>query len=69
MPTSTREDLRAEAVDGTVRSDAMPLGAAVVDAGDDAEIATVDNLSSFPLSIGPYGVRFLVLQRPAPVEG
>ena len=61
-------NLSTEAVDGTVRSDAMPLGAAVIDAGDDAEIATVDNLSSFPLSIGPYGVRFLVLRRPAPAE-
>ncbi|WP_426625221.1 maltose alpha-D-glucosyltransferase [Leifsonia sp. McL0607] len=59
-------NLSAEAMDGTVRSDAMPLGAAVVDAGDDTEIATVDNLSSFPLSIGPYGVRFLILRRPAP---
>lgn len=61
-------NMSAETVDGTVRSDALPLGSAVVDAGDDTEIATVDNLSSFPLRIGPYGVRFLVLRRPAPAE-
>ncbi|WP_434318461.1 maltose alpha-D-glucosyltransferase [Leifsonia sp. P73] len=57
-------NMSAEAVDGTVRSDALPLGATVIDAGDDSEVTTVDNLSSFPLSIGPYGVRFLVLRRP-----
>jgi hypothetical protein len=57
-------NMSAEAVDGTVRSDALPLGATVIDAGDDSEVTTVDNLSSFPLSIGPYGVRFLILRRP-----
>nr|WP_233265616.1 maltose alpha-D-glucosyltransferase [Leifsonia sp. AG29] len=54
-------------VDGTVRSEALPLGATVIDADDDSEFATVDNLASFPLRIGPYGARFLVLRR-APEE-
>jgi hypothetical protein len=57
-------NMSRESVDGTVRSDALPLGATVVDAADDSEVTTVDNLSSFPLSIGPYGARFLILRRP-----
>jgi trehalose synthase len=57
-------NMSRESVDGTVRSDALPLGATVVDAADDSEVTTVDNLSSFPLSISPYGARFLILRRP-----
>ncbi|WP_314146327.1 maltose alpha-D-glucosyltransferase [uncultured Leifsonia sp.] len=59
-------NMTGDAVDGTVRSDALPLGATVVDASNDRDIAVVDNLSSFPLRIGPYGARFLLLRRPEP---
>ncbi len=58
-------NMSSEDVDGTVRSDALPKGAAVVDAADDQEIGTVDNLRSFPLSIGAYGAKFFVLRRAA----
>jgi len=52
------------AVDGTVRSEALPHRATVTDAADGREIGTVDDLASFPLSIPAYGARFLVLTRP-----
>jgi trehalose synthase len=58
-------NMTAEAVDGTVRSDALPKGAVVTDAASRREVGTVDNLQSFPLRIGPYGARFLVLKRAA----
>lgn len=52
-------------LDGTVRSESLPLRAVVTDATDGAEVGAVDDLSSFPLHIEPYGARFLLLQRPA----
>jgi hypothetical protein len=53
----------ASALDGTVRSEALPHRAVVVDASDDSEVGTVDDLYSFPLSVPGYGARFLVLRR------
>lgn len=52
------------AVDGTVRSEALPHRATVTDAADGREVGTVDDLASFPLRIPAYGARFLVLTRP-----
>lgn len=50
-------------LDGTVRSESLPLRAVVVDGTDGTEIGAVDDLSSFPLHLEPYGARFLLLQR------
>jgi trehalose synthase len=60
----TALNVTPEPLDGTVRSEALPLRAAVTDATDGAEIGAVDDLSSFPLHIEPYGARFLLLHRP-----
>jgi len=57
-------NMTGAAVDGTVRSEALPHRALVTDAADGSEIGTVDDLASFPLSVPAYGARFLVLQRP-----
>jgi trehalose synthase len=56
-------NMTASALDGTVRSEALPHRAVVVDASDDSEVGTVDDLYSFPLSVPGYGARFLVLRR------
>jgi trehalose synthase len=56
-------NMTATAVDGTVRSEALPHRATVRDASDGREVGTVDDLASFPLSIPAYGARFLVLTR------
>lgn len=58
-------NMTANALDGTVRSEALPHRAAVIDAADDSEVGTVDDLYSFPLSVPGYGARFLVLRRTA----
>jgi len=59
----TALNMTSEPLDGTVRSESLPLRAAVTDATDGAEIGAVDDLSSFPLHIEPYGARFLLLHR------
>jgi len=59
----TALNMTSEPLDGTVRSESLPLRAAVTDATDGAEIGSVDDLSSFPLHIEPYGARFLLLHR------
>ena len=51
------------AVDGTVRSEALPHRATVTDAADGSEVGTVDDLASFPVSVPAYGARFLILTR------
>ncbi|MEV8214670.1 maltose alpha-D-glucosyltransferase [Leifsonia sp. NPDC077715] len=51
------------AVDGTVRSEALPHRATVTDASDGSEVGTVDDLASFPVSVPAYGARFLILTR------
>jgi len=57
-------NMTGTAVDGTVRSEALPHRATVTDAADGREVGTVDDLASFPLSVPAYGARFLVLMRP-----
>ncbi len=61
-------NMTGDAVEGTVRSEALPHRALVVDAADDSEVGTVDDLASFPVSVPAYGARFLVLQR-TPADG
>ncbi|MDM4763987.1 maltose alpha-D-glucosyltransferase [Galbitalea sp. SE-J8] len=56
-----------EAIEGTVHSDALPHRHDVVDAATGETIGRVDDLSSFSVSLEPYGGLFLTL-RPAPVE-
>jgi trehalose synthase len=58
-------NMTQDAVEGTVRSEALPLGATVTDVVDGAQIAVVDNLASFPVSLPAYGARFLLLDRVA----
>ncbi|MFP3464634.1 maltose alpha-D-glucosyltransferase [Leifsonia sp. SIMBA_070] len=58
-------NMTGTAVDGTVRSEALPNRAVVTDAADGSEVGTVDDLSSFPLSVPAYGARFLILERTA----
>ena len=50
-------------VDGTVRSETLPLRATVVDAANGAELGVVDDLASFPIKVPAYGARFLILRR------
>jgi trehalose synthase len=50
-----------ETVSGSVRSEQLPAGARVTDMFTDEEIATVDDLHSFNLELGPYqGTSLLV---------
>jgi hypothetical protein len=58
-------NMTGTALDGTVRSEALPHRARVTDAADGTEVGLVDDLASFPLSVPPYGARFLVLERAA----
>jgi len=52
-----------EAIEGTIHSESLLARATVVDAATDEEIGFVDDLFSFPISLEPYGARFLILQR------
>ncbi len=53
-----------EPIEGTVRSETLTPRLAVRDAGTGAEIGRVDDLSSFPVWLGPYAGLFLVLGEP-----
>jgi trehalose synthase len=50
-------------IEGTVNSMSLPTRATVVDTAADEEIGHVDDLCSFPISLEPYGARFLILRR------
>lgn len=52
----------AEPTDGTVRSEHLPPGCAVVDASSGTAIGRVDDLNSFTVSLPGYGARFLLLE-------
>lgn len=56
-------NMTGSSLDGTIRSESLPQGATVVDAADDRELNSVDDLCSCPLSINLYGARFLILRR------
>jgi trehalose synthase len=51
----------AEELDGTVRSESLPLQRDVIDAATGETIARVDDLHSFPVHLGPYAGFFLLL--------
>ena len=52
-----------EEIEGTIHSESLLARATVIDASDDTEIGFVDDLYSFPISLEPYGARFLILRR------
>jgi hypothetical protein len=54
----------AEAIDGTVRSESLVPRSPVTDAETGENVGRVDDLQSFPLHLGPYEGRFLVLGEP-----
>ena len=54
-----------EHVAGTVRSEHLQPGSAVVDLMDDAVMGTVDDLSSFHVELAPHEGRVLLVTRPA----
>lgn len=47
---------------GTIRSEHLPSGAVVVDMETDEEVASVDDLHSFPLTLDPYDGRALLVR-------
>jgi hypothetical protein len=51
------------ALEGTIHSTSLPPRATVLDAAADEEIGHVDDLCSFPITLPPYGARFLLLRR------
>lgn len=51
-----------EATEGTVRSEQLVPGSVVVDGATLEEIGRVDDLSSFSVSLPPYGALFLMLR-------
>ncbi len=53
-----------ERIEGTVRSEHLTPRMAVRDASTGAEVGRVDDLTSFPVWLGPYGGLFLVLGEP-----
>lgn len=55
-----------EEIAGTVRSEAFPPQAAVIDAETGGEIGFVDDLQSFPIWLSPYGGVFCTLTPPDP---
>lgn len=55
-----------EAIDGTVRSDALPGRADVIDTATGESIGRVDDLQSFSVSLPAYGGLFLVLDPTEP---
>jgi trehalose synthase len=57
-----------EEIVGTIRSNELPTRATVVDVADGSELGHVDDLCSFPISIEPYGARFMILQRGEPTS-
>lgn len=57
----------SEPTEGTVRSERLAPGSAVVDAATGDELGRVDDLQSFSVSLPAYGARFLLL-RAAPDE-
>ena len=57
-----------EAIDGTVRSESLVPRSPVTDAETGETVGRVDDLQSFPLHLGPYEGRFLVLGEPEPEE-
>ncbi|MFJ6653810.1 maltose alpha-D-glucosyltransferase [Microbacterium sp. NPDC091313] len=56
----------AETIDGTVRSEALVPRSEVTDAETGQAMARVDDLQSFPVRLGPYQGRFLLLTAPDP---
>ncbi len=52
----------------TVHSEHLAAGAAVIDMVSLEEMATVDELHNFPIALGPYGARALLMEEPEPVE-
>jgi maltose alpha-D-glucosyltransferase/alpha-amylase len=56
----SEEELR-----GTVMSQALPAGSRVVDLTTDEEVAHVDELGSFRVSLGPFGGLALVVREDA----
>ncbi|MFS0865987.1 maltose alpha-D-glucosyltransferase [Microbacterium sp. 179-B 1A2 NHS] len=56
----------AESIDGTVRSECLLPRSEVTDAETGETVARVDDLQSFPLRLGPYQGRFLLLTPPDP---
>jgi trehalose synthase len=58
----------AEAIDGTVRSESLVPRSPVTDAETGETVGRVDDLQSFPLHLGPYEGRFLLLGEPDPEE-
>jgi trehalose synthase len=50
-----------EEITGSIRSEHLPAGATVVDMFTDEMVATVDDLHSFPLVLGPYRGTSLIL--------
>jgi len=51
-----------EPIDGTVRSDALPSQADVIDTASGESVGRVDDLQSFSVSLPAYGGLFLVLE-------
>ena len=50
-----------EEISGSIRSEHLPAGATVENMFTDEEVATVDDLHSFPLTLAPYqGASLLV---------
>ena len=58
----------AEPISGTVRSEFLKPGSTVRDLFADQEVATVDDLSSFQIEMGPYGGLALLACRPGTTE-
>lgn len=56
----------AEPTEGTVRSEQLPPGSAVVDAASGEPVGRVDDLQSFSVSLPPYGAMFLLLEPEEP---